>query len=181
MSSDSEFFEAIGLKPPGPPEHAQTVAYLIALGAFTHVWAYWECIFDICIFIIFHRSPEGKTIDKKRPIALARKLRYFRKAHASISELKPYADGAQSLANCIEMMSDLRHTIIHSAHAPTDTPLVREFRRILPDDIGDRVLEKRQKLDHQTMLDAAKAINTLLPPTMQYAQLLTRLFPKRED
>jgi len=181
MPSDSELFEAIGLKPPGSPEHAQNIAYFIALGLFTHVWAYWECIFDICIFVIYHRSLEGKTIDKKRPLALARKLRYFRKAHASIPALKPYAEGAESLAHCIEMMSDLRHTIIHSAHSPTNTPLVREFRRILPEDIGDRALEKRHKLDHQTIIEAAKMINTLLAPSMQYAELLMKLFPKQND
>jgi hypothetical protein len=182
MSSESELFEAIGLKPPGSPEAAQNVAYILSLGMFTHAWAYWECIFDICIFVIYHRTPQGKTIDKKRPMALARKLRYFRKAHASIPELKPYAESAESLANCIEMFSDLRHTIVHSAHAPTDTPLQRQFRRILPDDVGgDRVLEKRQTLDHQTIIEASKAIGTLLAPTMQYAQLLMKLFPKENE
>jgi hypothetical protein len=182
MLSDSDFFEAIGLKPPGSTETAQHVAYFASLGAFVHVWAYWECIFDICIFVIYHRSPQGKTIDKRRPLALARKLRYFRKAHASIPALKQYADGAEKLAGFIERMSDLRHTIIHSANAPMETPLVREFRRILPDDItGDRVLEKRQKLDHQTIFEAAKLVTTLLAPTMTYAKLLMGLFPKDKD
>lgn len=184
MSSESErlseLFEAIGLKPAGSPETTLNIAYFISLGIFTHVWAFWEHIFDLCVVVIYQRSPLGKKIDKKRPVtSLERKLRYFRKAHASIPKLKPYMDGAEKLAHCIEMMSGLRHTIIHSAHVPADTPMVREFRRMLPSD--DLLLIKKQTLDHHTIIEAAKMVNGMLAPTLTYAKLLMNLFPEKDS
>ncbi len=178
MSSDDELFEAIGLKP--PYTHSKDILlYYVSLGAFMHVWSFWEYIFDLCIAIIYQRSPHGKTIDKKRPLMLARKIRYFRKAHASIEELKPSAKAAESLTNCFEKMGEFRHTIIHSAQGYTESPLVHEFRRMIPDD--GLLLEKHVKLDRLQIMEGAKLISTMLAPTQQYAQLLMDIFPKQES
>jgi hypothetical protein len=177
MSSDFDVFEAIGFKTPDDPNIKPLIAYYIALGTFLHVWAFWEYILDLCVAIIYLRSAAGKTIGNKRPvISLQRKIRYFRKAHASIEELTPYIKMAESLANCFEKMGEFRHTVIHSAQGYADTPLSREFRKMIPAD--DLLLEQHLTLSHSDIVEGAKLISRMLGPTKQYADLLATIFPK---
>lgn len=177
MSSDFDVFEAIGFKNPNDPKIKQLIAYYIAIGAFMHAWAFWEYILDLCVAIIYMRSAVGKTIDKKRPvISLERKIRYFRKAHASIEELKPYIKMAESIANCYEKMGWFRHTVIHSAQGFTDSPLSREFRKMMPAD--DLLLEQHLTLSHLQIVEGAKLVSSMLVPTQKYAELLMKIFPK---
>jgi hypothetical protein len=178
MSSDWDVFEAIGYKSPDDPKMKGIIAYYIALGAFMHVWAFWEYAFDLCIAIIYTRSDEGKTIDKKRPvISLERKIRYFRKAHISIEKLEPYRTAGESIANCFEMLGKFRHTVIHSAQGYTDSPLVREFRRMIPAE-GEQLLENHAIVNHHQIVEGSKLIIRMIEPTTKYAELLMKAFPK---
>src|ERR1700683_1049959 len=69
MSSDWDPLETTGLNPDSSnPKTKELIAYYVALGAFTHVWSFWEYIFDLCIAIIYQRSKLGKNIGKKRPV-----------------------------------------------------------------------------------------------------------------
>jgi hypothetical protein len=177
MSSDFDVFEAIGFKTPDDPNLKPLIGYYIALGAFLHAWAFWEYILDLCAAIIYMRSPAGKTIEKKRPvISLQAKIRYFRKAHASIEELKPYATMAESIANSYEKMGWFRHTVIHSAQGFTDSPLSRQFRKMMPAD--DILLEQHLTVSHSDIIESAKLISRMLAPTQKYAELLMKVFPK---
>jgi hypothetical protein len=177
MSSDFDVFEAIGFRTPDDPNIKPLIAYYIALGAFLHAWAFSEYILDLCVAIIYMRSAQGKIIEKKRPvISLERKIRYFRKAHASIEELKPYTKMAESIAHFYEKMGWFRHTVIHSAQGFTDTPLSREFRKMMQAD--DLLLEQHVTLSHADIVEGAKLIRRMLAPTKQYADLLAKIFPK---
>jgi hypothetical protein len=182
MSSELDFFEVIGLKP-DDPKLKEIVAYCAALGAFMHVWGFWEYMFDLCIAIIHARSSDGTIVDKKRPvISLERKVRYFRKAHASIERLKPYQAAGESIANSIEKMGAFRHMVIHSAQDYTNSPLV-QFTKMLPDDElmplpPGKIREMRIKLTHHQILEGAKIIGTMLTPMGEYMRLLLKTFPK---
>ncbi len=187
MSSEWDFFEAIGYKSPDDPKMKEVVAYYMALGAFMHAWAFWEYTLDACIAVIHTRSGAGHTIDQKRPvISLERKIRYFRKAHISIEKLKPFKTASESIANSIEKMGEFRHTVIHSAQGYTDSPVVLELRKMLPDDeemalIPGKIREMHVKLTHHQILEGAKIIGTLLPHMGQYIQLLLKTFPKEHS
>ncbi len=178
MSSDTEFFAAFGLEPPKNPEMAHLVTYYMALGMFTHAWSLWEYILDLMIATIYHRSAQGKAIESNKPLMLAPKLRYFRKAHASIPELKPYAKLAESIANTFDKMSWLRNTIVHSAQGHTESPLVRDFRKPMSDDFNFN--EQRLKIDYRDILKAVKLISNCVGPSSKYAQQLIEIFPEKE-
>lgn len=187
MSSEWDFFEAIGYKSPEDPKMKEVVAFYMALGAFMHAWGFWEYTLDICIALIHSRSDNGKTIDKKRPvISLERKIRYFRKAHVSIEKLKPLSAVGESLANSFEKMGEFRHMVIHSAHSYTNSPLVGEFRKVIPDDeqmalAPGKLREMHFTLTHHQILEGAKLIGTILPGMGNYIQSLLKIFPKEHS
>ena len=73
---DKELQESLGiagLTITGDPESIRTWQYYALVGCFVQGWATLEYIFDLCLRIIFENAPEGRTLAKKLPTALAEK------------------------------------------------------------------------------------------------------------
>jgi hypothetical protein len=178
LRMSEESLELLGIKITGKPESIQLAHYYLTLGAFTQAWATLEYIFDLCVATIYHRAPGGKFCGRRQPMALTRKLDYFRDAHRKIDELKKLAKTAEHIATFIEKVGGVRHLIIHSVQVRAAATYVYQARRAVPH--TNKYMEARGNIDYRQIAKLTLEIAKRLQPMTAYAQLLIDTFPNRQ-
>jgi hypothetical protein len=172
---DKELQESLviaGLTITGDPESIRRWRYYVLVGCFVQAWATLEYIFDLCLRIIFENAPEGRTLAKKIPTALAEKIRLFKAAHGKIQALNANHEIARSIANIMETMGRFRHLVLHSTQGFTDDQNIRNLRRMVSRD--SKNVEERVNITSQQL---AELIVGLFNPMMEYAKFLLTTFP----
>jgi hypothetical protein len=106
----------------GQDELTQTIYALY--GGNTLLWARLEAVLDEINEVAFFNGGKGPPFDNQVPRNLGRKLAYLRKTHKRLPWLHGLREAAETIANKVDTLSELRHDLIHGhimSHPVLDT------------------------------------------------------------
>ena len=142
--------------------------FYLSLGYFTAHWSFAEYALDLCIALVFH-SFGGKTIKRKLPKTLDRKIEFCRLCQDGLPILKghPLAD----LADRFDAISSKRHTLIHGIAINWGERAIEMVKiRHTP----DMHVEERSSTDPKQIMQLSGDALSLCTDTMLYAGRLLR-------
>lgn len=82
------------------------------VGLYITTWGGAEVMLDSLIHLLYAHF-NAASVDAERPLALARKLRFLRKAAQKLDVLKPERKEIASLTDFLSTESDFRHDLVH--------------------------------------------------------------------